>query len=59
MAELSGYHFYMDRLRSEGKLVFWCACETTSEVLPGMPLLMKCLTPCTKYMIVMDKNDLP
>lgn len=56
---LSGYHYFMDRLRSKGDLVFWCACGVQTKVEPGMPLMMKCLPPCEKYMVVMDTEDLP
>ncbi len=57
--KLSGYHLYMDRLRSGGNLVFVCSCGVTARVEKEMPLLMKCLPPCEKYMVVMDKEDLP
>ena len=57
--KLSGYHLFMDRLRTEGNLVFYCDCGVTSRVKKEMPLLMKCLPPCEKYMVVMDTEDLP
>jgi len=49
----------MDRLRSEGNLVFVCSCGVTARVEKEMPLLMKCLPPCEKYMVVMDTEDMP
>jgi len=57
--KLSGYHLFMDRLRSEGNLVFVCSCGVTARVEKEMPLLMKCLPPCEKYMVVMDTEDMP
>jgi hypothetical protein len=54
---LSGYHYFMDRLRSMGKLVFWCSCGEVAKVEPKMPLTMRCF--CDKLMVVMDSNDLP
>lgn len=59
MVKLSGYHYFMDRLRSKGNLVFYCQCGVAARVEPEMPLLMKCLPPCEKYMVVMDTEDLP
>jgi len=59
MVKLSGYHYFMDRLRSKGNLVFYCACGVKAKVEPKMPLLMKCLPPCDQYMVVMDTEDLP
>jgi len=60
MVRLSGYHFFMDRLRSEGNLVFYCSdCETRAKVENKMPLFMKCLPPCEQIMVVMDTEDLP
>jgi hypothetical protein len=54
-----GYYHFMDRLRSEGKLVFYCSCGVAARVDPEMPLLMKCLKPCERYMMVMDEGDMP
>jgi hypothetical protein len=54
---LSGYHFFMDRLRSEGKLYFWCACGEVAKVKPEMPMRMRCF--CDRQMVVMDMEDLP
>lgn len=56
---ISGYHFFMDRLRSEGNLVFYCPCGTKARVERHMPLFMLCLPPCEKIMLVMDTEDLP
>jgi hypothetical protein len=56
-APLSGYHFYMDRLRSEGDLYFLCSCGVNQRIEPQMPLLMKC--HCEKYMAVVNKEDIP
>ena len=53
----TGYHWFMDRLRSEGKIIFWCGCGVSATVTPGMPLRMKCT--CGRRMIVMDKEDRP
>ena len=57
MVRLSGYHFFMDRLRSEGSLFFLCSCGQQTKVEEKMPLVMKCF--CDKYMLVVDENDLP
>ena len=61
---LSGYHHFMDRLRTEGKLYFYCECMKPSDVRTGkvkvephMPMLMKCF--CERTMIVVDEKDLP
>jgi hypothetical protein len=59
MKKLSGYHLYMDRLRSGGNLVFWCSCGTSARVSENMPMTMRCLPPCEKLMIVMDTEDMP
>jgi hypothetical protein len=58
MEKLSGYHLFMDRLRLEGNLIFYCSCGVVAKVEPEMPLLMKCLPPCERYMVVMDREDL-
>jgi hypothetical protein len=48
----------MDRLRSEGKLFFWCGgCGESTKVKPDMPMLMRCY--CDNLMVVMDEHDLP
>lgn len=58
MVRLSGYHYFMDRLRSEGKLFFWCGgCGESTKVKPDMPMLMRCY--CDNLMVVMDEHDLP
>jgi len=57
MVKLSGYHYFMDRLRSKGKLFFYCGCGRSAKVEPEMPLTMRCF--CDKLMVVMDENDLP
>jgi hypothetical protein len=54
---LSGYHYFMDRLRSEGELYFYCSCDRSAKVEEKMPLTMRCF--CGKLMIVMDELDLP
>ncbi len=54
---LSGYHYFMDRLRSKGNLVFYCGCGKSAKVEPKMPLTMRCF--CDRLMVVMDSNDLP
>lgn len=56
-AQLSGYHLFMDRLRAEGKLFFYCMCGQYHKVEPHMPMLMKCF--CERTMIVMGEKDLP
>jgi hypothetical protein len=55
----TGYQHFMDRLRREGELVFYCKCGVKARVEERMPLLMKCLPPCEEYMVVMDRRDLP
>ena len=57
VVKLSGYHYFMDRLRSAGKLVFYCGCGQTTKVEENMPLTMRCF--CDKLMVVMDENDSP
>lgn len=52
-----GYYNYMDRLRSEGRLIFWCSCGVKEIVEKHMPFRMKC--HCGAHMIVMDKEDCP
>lgn len=54
---LSGYHWFMDRMRKHGKLFFWCSCGVRTFVKEDMPLRMKCL--CKRQMIVIDGEDLP
>ena len=56
MKRLSGYHHFMDGLRKEGNLWFYCACGTAVPV-QDKPMLMKCF--CNKYMVVVDEKDLP
>jgi hypothetical protein len=55
--EKSGYHFFMDRLRSGGNLHFWCGCGRSTKVELEMPLTMRCF--CDRLLIVVDKQDLP
>jgi hypothetical protein len=70
MVKLSGYHYFMDRLRSEGKLFFYCGCGQSTKVTffycgcgqstkvtEKMPLTMRCF--CDRLMVVMDEKDLP
>lgn len=57
MGKLSGYHFFMNRLREEGNLYFLCSCGVSQKVEKDMPMLMKCF--CDKYMVVVDKEDIP
>jgi len=54
---LAGYHHFLDRLRSDGKLYFWCSCGRSAKITKDMPLRMICF--CKRRMIVMDKEDLP
>lgn len=57
MEKLSGYYWFMDNLRAEKNLLFWCQCGVSTDVKDHMPLRMFCF--CGRRMIVMDKEDKP
>lgn len=54
---LVGYHNFLDRLRSEGKLYFWCSCGSWAKIQKHMPFRMICI--CKRRMIIIDEEDMP
>jgi hypothetical protein len=49
----------MDKLRAEGKIIFWCGCGRNAEIATDMPMRQMRCNRCSRYMIIMDKEDNP